>query len=138
MSEHIETGTARGLDQQAQDRVAAWIRTQLDLQDLTVATLAERSAVSPQVLDRIVHDHRGLDARHVFKLVASLGHEPSDVICELGLLSERGLPYLDYCQRRSEAPLADLWKQATHLCARDRTLLLECVLHERRKRWHPE
>ena len=138
MREQMETGAASGLDQQAQDRVAAWIRSQLDVQDLTVATLAERSAVSPKVLDQIVHDHGGLDARHVFKLVASLGHEPSDVICELGLLSERGRPYLDYCQRRSEAPLADLWKQAADLCSGDRTLLLECVLHERRKRWHPE
>ena len=134
-----QPGTQLRMNHTTHLSVIAWLQDQLAAQGLSIADLAARATLPQRLLrEALEAPNAGRDCltvRQTFTLADALGTDPADLITELSMLSERGETYLPYCLDASEAPLGELWSMARGLPEEDRTVLLECVLHRRRRQW---
>jgi transcriptional regulator with XRE-family HTH domain len=124
-------GLMTPLTQQAQQSMAAWVVDRLAAQGTSLECLAERASLTETYLNRALKGEIYPRLGRWFSLASILGKSVVDFISEVGLLSEGGAQYLEYCQTDAEEPLRILWEATQHLPATDRIVLLECVRYKR-------
>lgn len=127
------------MDETNPPNAISWLQQRMRTLGLSVADLAARATLPLRVLRNVfdggLAETPGLTVRQTFTLAEALEADPVQMITDLDMLSEQGRTYLPYCQACSEAPLGELWQSAKGLSDQDRIVLLEYVLHQRRRRW---